>query len=63
MRTFRGAAEATGEVIVYLDAHCEVNKNWLPPLLAPIYRDHTVMTVPIIDGIVSLPIFNNFLIK
>jgi polypeptide N-acetylgalactosaminyltransferase len=28
-----------------------VNKNWLPPLLAPIYRDNTVMTVPIIDGI------------
>lgn len=47
----RGAQEATGEVIVYLDAHCEVNKNWLPPLLAPIYRDNTVMTVPIIDGI------------
>lgn len=47
----RGAQEATGEVIVYLDAHCEVNTNWLPPLLAPIYRDRTTMTVPIIDGI------------
>lgn len=47
----RGATEATGEVIVYLDAHCEVNKNWLPPLLAPIYRDRTTMTVPTIDGI------------
>lgn len=47
----RGAQEATGEVIVYLDAHCEVNTNWLPPLLAPIYRDRTVMTVPVIDGI------------
>ncbi|XP_018324693.1 N-acetylgalactosaminyltransferase 7 [Agrilus planipennis] len=47
----RGAKEAKGEVIVYLDAHCEVNVNWLPPLLAPIYRDRTVMTVPIIDGI------------
>ncbi|XP_021693979.1 N-acetylgalactosaminyltransferase 7 [Aedes aegypti] len=47
----RGAKEATGEVIVYLDAHCEVNTNWLPPLLAPIYRDRTVMTVPVIDGI------------
>lgn len=47
----RGAQEAKGEVIVFLDAHCEVNTNWLPPLLAPIYRDRTVLTVPIIDGI------------
>lgn len=47
----RGAQEAIGEVIVFLDAHCEVNTNWLPPLLAPIYRDRTVMTVPVIDGI------------
>uniref|UniRef100_A0A6M2DNN9 Polypeptide N-acetylgalactosaminyltransferase n=1 Tax=Xenopsylla cheopis TaxID=163159 RepID=A0A6M2DNN9_XENCH len=47
----RGAEEATGEVIIFLDAHCEVNTNWLPPLLAPIYRDTRVMTVPVIDGI------------
>ncbi|XP_026463806.1 N-acetylgalactosaminyltransferase 7-like [Ctenocephalides felis] len=47
----RGAEEATGEVIIFLDAHCEVNTNWLPPLLAPIHRDSTIMTVPIIDRI------------
>ena len=34
----RGAEEATGTVLVYLDAHCEVNINWLPPLLAPLHR-------------------------
>lgn len=47
----RGAQEARGEVIVFLDAHCEVNLNWLPPLLAPIRKDRTTMTVPVIDGI------------
>lgn len=46
-----GAREAKGVVVVFLDAHCEVNKNWLPPLLAPIYRNHSTMSVPIIDGI------------
>ncbi|XP_011156247.1 N-acetylgalactosaminyltransferase 7 [Solenopsis invicta] len=47
----RGAREAKGEVIVFLDAHCEVNVNWLPPLLAPIAENRNVMTVPVIDGI------------
>ncbi|XP_042897553.1 N-acetylgalactosaminyltransferase 7 isoform X2 [Parasteatoda tepidariorum] len=49
-RTY-GAEFSKGEVIVFLDAHCEVNVNWLPPLLAPIYTNRTVMTVPVIDGI------------
>uniref|UniRef100_A0A158Q6R2 Polypeptide N-acetylgalactosaminyltransferase n=1 Tax=Elaeophora elaphi TaxID=1147741 RepID=A0A158Q6R2_9BILA len=46
-----GAKEAVGDVVIFLDAHCEVNVNWLPPLLAPIRQNRKVMTVPIIDGI------------
>lgn len=49
-RTF-GAQYSKGEVVLFLDAHCEVNVNWLPPLLSPIYQNRTVMTVPVIDGI------------
>ncbi|EPB70054.1 hypothetical protein ANCCEY_10865 [Ancylostoma ceylanicum] len=46
-----GAKHATADVIIFLDAHCEVNTNWLPPLLAPIKHNRRVMTVPVIDGI------------
>lgn len=49
----RGAQSATGDVIVFLDAHCEVNQDWLPPLLAPIANNRKTLSVPIIDGIDS----------
>lgn len=28
-----GAKVATSETLVFLDAHCEVYHNWLPPML------------------------------
>uniref|UniRef100_A0A673BK39 Polypeptide N-acetylgalactosaminyltransferase n=1 Tax=Sphaeramia orbicularis TaxID=375764 RepID=A0A673BK39_9TELE len=47
-----GARKATkGQVLIYLDAHCEVGINWYAPLIAPISQDRTVCTVPLIDSI------------
>lgn len=46
-----GAMQSTKEVLVFLDAHCEAEFNWLPPLLAPIARNDRISTVPMIDGI------------
>ncbi|XP_075947211.1 N-acetylgalactosaminyltransferase 7 isoform X2 [Anarhichas minor] len=47
-----GANKANkGQVLIYLDAHCEVGINWYGPLVAPISKDRTVCTVPLIDYI------------
>lgn len=46
-----GARTARGEVLVFLDAHCECVINWLEPLLERIQESHTSVLVPIIDVI------------
>ncbi|KAI4457225.1 n-acetylgalactosaminyltransferase [Holotrichia oblita] len=44
-----GAKIATGEVITFLDAHCECTEGWLEALLARIAQDRKVAVCPVID--------------
>lgn len=37
----RGAADAKGEVLTFLDAHCECYPHWLEPMLQRIAEDPT----------------------
>uniref|UniRef100_A0A1W7RB35 Polypeptide N-acetylgalactosaminyltransferase n=1 Tax=Hadrurus spadix TaxID=141984 RepID=A0A1W7RB35_9SCOR len=46
-----GAAITKGQVITFLDAHCECTRGWLEPLLARIAEDRTRVVCPIIDVI------------
>lgn len=46
-----GARVAKGDVLVFLDAHCEAIRGWIEPLLARIKESHTSVLVPIIDVI------------
>jgi len=46
-----GARQATGDVIVFLDSHCEATEGWYEPLAMRIKQDPSVVEIPIIDGI------------
>ncbi|KAK7879210.1 hypothetical protein WMY93_034007, partial [Mugilogobius chulae] len=45
----RGADSSRSGVLTFLDSHCEVNKDWLPPLLQRIKQDPTRVVSPVID--------------
>ncbi|KAM4705131.1 polypeptide N-acetylgalactosaminyltransferase 15 [Rhinophrynus dorsalis] len=48
-----GAARASGEVLVFMDSHCECHPGWLEPLLSRIMSNRNRLVSPILDVIDS----------
>lgn len=46
-----GAKSAAGDVLLFLDSHCEVTRGWLQPLVKAIKDDPTTVICPVIDVI------------
>uniref|UniRef100_A0A3Q2XK60 Polypeptide N-acetylgalactosaminyltransferase 15-like n=1 Tax=Hippocampus comes TaxID=109280 RepID=A0A3Q2XK60_HIPCM len=46
-----GASKASGEVLVFMDSHCECHSGWLEPLLERVAQDRTRVVSPILDVI------------
>ena len=46
-----GARISTGDVLVFMDAHIECTKGWLPPLLYLIKQEPNTIAIPVVDSV------------
>jgi polypeptide N-acetylgalactosaminyltransferase len=44
-----GSKAASGDVLIFLDSHCEGNVDWLRPLLQRIKENRTAVITPLVD--------------
>ncbi|XP_067931309.1 probable N-acetylgalactosaminyltransferase 9 isoform X2 [Watersipora subatra] len=52
-----GAEAATGDVLIFLDSHCEAGEGWIEPLLARIKEKRSAILCPMIDAIDDKTLF------
>ncbi|RWS25171.1 polypeptide N-acetylgalactosaminyltransferase 13-like protein, partial [Leptotrombidium deliense] len=44
-----GAKVATGDVVIFLDSHCEATEGWIQPIMDTIAKDRKTVVIPVID--------------
>jgi len=47
----KGVEAATAPVLVFIEGHCIVNRDWLPPLLERVAENPRVLAMPVLDTI------------
>lgn len=46
-----GVEASSGEILAFIDSHCEVNDGWLAPMIDRIVRNRRTIAMPIVDVI------------